>query len=107
MNEYQEAIERIKTIDLDVVLDKLGYNLAEDVSIYGIHDYPNLEMSGDIKALQELVGKATPKLVKGLSITHECLVGNCPYCGKLVLKASDKPNICSCGQKLKWNKEDE
>lgn len=105
MNKYQEAIKRIKTIDLDIVSDKLGYDFAEDVSIYGINDHPNLEMSGDIKTLEELVEKATPKLVKGISAIHECLVGNCPYCGRFVGKIGGKTNICECGQKLKWKKE--
>lgn len=48
------ALDRLKTIDLDYVLEKLGYEEAEEVSCYGIHDYPTLEMSGDIEVLKDV-----------------------------------------------------
>lgn len=58
MNKYQEALNRIKTIDIDLVQEEMGEKCL-DVSIYGIHDYPTLEMSGDIDTLQEAIDKAS------------------------------------------------
>ena len=49
------ALERLRTINLDIVLDELGYEKAESVSDYGIHDYPTLEMSGDLDVFAELI----------------------------------------------------
>lgn len=49
------ALERLRTINLDIVLDELGYEKAESVSCYGIHDYPTLEMSGDLDLFEELI----------------------------------------------------
>lgn len=48
------ALKRIQTINLDYVLEKLGYEGAEEVSCSGIHDYPTLEMSGDIEVLKDV-----------------------------------------------------
>jgi hypothetical protein len=48
-----EALERLSNINLDIVLDELGYALADKISPYGIHDYPSLEMSGDIKTIKQ------------------------------------------------------
>lgn len=61
MNEYQDALDRIKSINLDKVLDTCGYEVADEISDYGIHDHPNLEMSGDIDTLQRLIDKGIPK----------------------------------------------
>lgn len=58
------------------------------------------------ETLQELVDKATPTEVVGLSLTHDGHVGNCPYCAKFVRVRGEKPNICECGQKLIWNKKE-
>lgn len=48
------ALARLQTINLDYVLEKLGYEEAEEISCYGIHDYPTLEMSGDIEVLKDV-----------------------------------------------------
>lgn len=64
MNKYQESLNRLANIDLDYVLEKLGYEGAEKVSFYGINDYPNLEKQGDIDLLQELVDKATAEQIE-------------------------------------------
>ena len=58
------------------------------------------------RPLQELVDKATPKKPKGVSLTHNGRVGNCPFCNKLVVEFDNKPNICECGQRLDWNREE-
>jgi hypothetical protein len=55
MNKELEALNRLKTINLDIVLDKLGGDIACDVSIYGIHDFPTLEMSGDLQTLEKAI----------------------------------------------------
>lgn len=60
-----------------------------------------------IDVLPELVDKATPKKPKGISITHDGRVGNCPNCNKLVRECDYKADICECGQALDWSDEDE
>lgn len=52
---YQGALDRLKSIDLDYVSRKLSPKQLENVSDYSIHDYPRLEMMGDIETLQKLI----------------------------------------------------
>lgn len=100
--DYEGALLRLSSIDLDFVLDKLGYKDADKVSDYGICDYPNLEMQKDLDCIAELVKKSTPTKPKGLSVTHEGKVGNCAYCGKFITNHEPKANICECGQVQDW-----
>ena len=58
------------------------------------------------ETLQELVDKATPKRVVGLSITYDGLVGNCPSCKKFVRQQDSKPNLCECTQQIDWSQDD-
>lgn len=53
--ECVAALQRLRTINLDIVLDELGYEKAESVSFYGMNDYPTLEMSGDLDLFEELI----------------------------------------------------
>lgn len=53
--DYQGALDRLKSIDLDYVARKLNLEQLENVSDYSIHDYPRLEMMGDIEMLQKLI----------------------------------------------------
>lgn len=57
MNKYQNALDRLSNIDLDRVLEVVNYDYetAALISDYGLSDYPNLEMSGDLKTLQNLI----------------------------------------------------
>lgn len=101
-NKYQVALNRIKTIDLDIIED---LRTRYEQSYYGIHDYPTLEMSGDIKTLQELVNKETPmKVTEKLDapVSHE-QYRKCPKCKDLVARMY---SYCPfCGQKLDWSDE--
>ena len=54
-SDYQGALDRLKSIDLDYVARKLSPKQLENVSDYSIHDYPRLEMTGDIEMLQKLI----------------------------------------------------
>lgn len=54
-SDYQGALDRLKSIDLDYVARKLNLEQLENVSDYSIHDYPRLEMMGDIETLQKLI----------------------------------------------------
>lgn len=54
-NECKQSLRNLENINLDVVLDELGYEKAEEISIYGINDYPTLEKQGDIEVLRELI----------------------------------------------------
>ena len=102
MNKYQEALNRIKTIDLDIIED---LRTRYEQSYYGIHDYPTLEMSGDIKTLQELVDKETPKKVKIKEFDNGEYGAYCPSCNS-GLPFHWKMKYCpSCGQKLDWSEE--
>lgn len=69
---YQNALDRLSSVDLDFVLDKLGYEVANQISTYGIHDYPNLEMQGDLNLLQECLDKLV-LLEKLFDKACECL----------------------------------
>lgn len=53
--DYQGALDRLKSIDLDYVSRMLNSEQLENVSDYSIHDYPRLEMMGDIETLQNLI----------------------------------------------------
>lgn len=57
MNKYQGALDRLSSIDLDKVLEVVDYDypMANRISNYGISDYPNLEMNGDLAILQNLI----------------------------------------------------
>lgn len=50
-----QALKNLENINLDIVLDELGYEKAEQVSWYGMNDYPTLEKQGDIDVLRELI----------------------------------------------------
>ena len=54
-NECKQSLRNLENINLDIVLDELGYEKAEEVSVYGINDYPTLEKQGDIDVLKELI----------------------------------------------------
>ena len=111
MNKYQDALDRLKHINLDLILEKLGHEVADEVSDYGMCDYPNLEMSYDIEAIQELVKRATPKKpinkTKNSNIHYEnCDIVICPHCGKR-LKLKSKGKHCDkCGGALDWSDEE-
>ena len=57
-SDYQGALDRLKSIDLDYVAKVLNPEKLENVSDYSIHDYPRLEMMGDIETLQKLIDNA-------------------------------------------------
>lgn len=103
MNKYQESLDRIKTIDLDIIED---LQTRYEQSHYGIHDYPTLEMSGDIKKLQELVDKETPmNAVEQWEDLNSCeKYYKCPKCKLIVSRMC---LYCPfCGQKLDWSDTD-
>ena len=45
-NKYQDALDRLANIDLDVVSDLLPLNKSTLISDYAINEYPNLEKQG-------------------------------------------------------------
>lgn len=53
--QCEQALRNLETINLDIVLEELGYEKAEKVSWYGMNDYPTLEKQGDIDVLRELI----------------------------------------------------
>ena len=59
---------------------------------------------GTVEEFKALKEKNTPKKVKGISLTHEGHVGNCPTCGKFIRYCEQK-TYCVCGQKLDWGNE--
>jgi len=84
MNENEQAIIDLKSLD----------NQAD---LYGFQiNSINLAIS----ALE----KQDSKKVKGISVTHEGYVGNCPLCGKFI-RYKENTHFCNhknCGQKLNW-----
>ena len=89
MNKYMQALD-VLSIDTTPI--------QEDEYLFNIKNAQRYCLN----IIQELVDKATPAEVVGLSSTYDGLVGNCPYCANFVIEWSDKPNICECGQKLIW-----
>lgn len=80
--EYQNALDRISSIDLDMALDAVNYDYekADLISDYGISSYPNLEMSGDLETLQNLIDMNE---VNSLALELACkeltkITGSCP-----------------------------
>lgn len=55
--QCEQALRALETINLDIVLEELGYEKAEMVSWYGMNDYPTLEKQGDIDILRELINE--------------------------------------------------
>ncbi len=47
------------------------------------------------------------KKVKGISVSHEGRVGNCPNCNALVAEFEDNEKCEKCGQKLDWSTEND
>ena len=62
-------------------------------------DYEDI---GTVSEFRELKEKATAKKVKGISLTHESRVGNCPYCHQFVMEKYDK-SCPKCGTNLDWS----
>lgn len=94
MNKYQDALDRLKHINLDLILEKLGHEVADEVSDYGMCDYPNLEMSYDIEAIQELVDRATPVAIEMRNDGFHC-----PNCGAKIQSRLFYTFFCNeCGQ---------
>ena len=60
---YQGALDRLKSINLDYVSRKLSLEQLENVSDYSIHDYPKLEMMGDIETLQKLIDTSNKRKI--------------------------------------------
>lgn len=52
----------------------------------------------------EAVKRQIPTKVRGISVTHEGYVGNCPLCGNFITYLENKRfcNKDDCGQALKW-----
>lgn len=93
MNDIDNPLEKIKVEQaLRSEMMKLEYRKKNKPKEINILDYTV------IAALE----KQIPKSPKGLSITFEGKVGNCPSCNKLVRESDEKPNICNCGQRLEW-----
>lgn len=106
MSKYQESLDRLATIRLDLIED--GETKLKQ-SIYGIHDNADLEMTGDLQTLQELVDKETPikpdydkfyAMDRGFIKEYYC--PKCRHEKVFVNRFEDK--YChNCGQKLDWS----
>jgi hypothetical protein len=96
-SKEQDSLDRLSNIDLGIVLDKLGYEIATEISPYGIHDYPCLEMSGDIKILQALVDKSIPMKP---TYPKEYPVPTCAVCGS---NLGDNKFCRECGREIDWS----
>jgi predicted SprT family Zn-dependent metalloprotease len=98
MNKYDTALYRIRGLILE------NGKIVENFS------------TSDVKTLQELVDKETPKKILEVSKEEYELSGYkycCPICGQLVGTITKDGNIepddycCSCGQKLDWRVKDD
>lgn len=48
----------------------------------------------------------TPRKPKGISITWDCRVANCPACNAFIREIEDENQCHKCGQRLDWSKDD-
>lgn len=91
-------------------LEQLGSMAMEYCEDYDwdenpIGDYKYIDEETLIQLKQpilEILERMTSMKPKGISITHEGRVGNCPHCHRLVREQSDNPKFCLCGQALEW-----
>lgn len=101
MNKYQEALNFLCDHAMEYIAD---FDWEEnDCGEYYPLDKDVLNANKSV--LQELVDKATPKKPKGISISYEGKLGNCPFCNRLVRLKDSKPNVCLCGQALDWSND--
>ena len=77
-------------------------NEAIEVAIASIEELEQYRAIGTVSEFRELKEKATAKKVKGISLTHESRVGNCPYCHQFVMEKYDK-SCPKCGTNLDWS----
>lgn len=87
MNKYQEALNNVKRVYVE------SEHYDEE----------------DIRLLQELVGKATPKKLKSKTDKDGRLLWVCPTCGDVYMKfwsdvetISCRKHCDECGQALDW-----
>lgn len=90
MNKYQKALDNVKAIEVESEECFYVCDLYED----------------DIKTLQELVDKETPK--KPIRFIYKFYVSpyKCPVC-KTIPHTCTQKYCDECGQKLDWSGEDE
>lgn len=88
MNKYQEALNNVKRVYVE------SEHYDEE----------------DIRLLQELVGKATPKKLKSKTDKDGRLLWVCPTCGDVYMKfwsdvetISCRKHCDECGQALDWS----
>ena len=74
---------------------------AYSMAIKALEEIQEYRAIGTVKEFKALKEKAKPMKVKGISLTHEGRVGNCPTCGKLV-RHQEQTVYCSCEQRLDW-----
>ena len=100
MNKYQEALDFLCNHAMEYVED---YDWQENYDCGEFRPLNEEDLNAHKSILQELVDKATPTKPKGLSISHDGRLGNCPNCNKIVREKDEKKNICVCGQALDWS----
>lgn len=101
MSKYQEALDEIGMQVNKAYIDSC-YEKATKQSMRKVEDIVGV----NIKILQELVDKATPK--KTIKRGRGC----CPNCGENLLGGHDLgqewiKHCFNCGQKLDWSEDDE
>ena len=98
MNNYQEAWEKI--LDHD---DKVWGQWTPPVRRILLENEKNGNLETEVKLIQELVDRATPKkVIKWLSNGS---MACCPWCHGAEY-AEQRPNYCHyCGQALDWSSE--
>lgn len=96
-NKYQESLDRLNTINM--------VNFIGDKELIKHKD-------NDIKTLQELVDKETPKKYKSKTDKDGRMIWVCPKCNEILVKfwsevetVSHLPYCYMCGQKLDWSDE--
>jgi hypothetical protein len=74
---------------------------ACDMAIKALEEIQQYREIGTIEEFKALKDKSVTKKVKGISLTYESRVGNCPNCNQFVVEKYDK-RCPKCRLELDW-----
>ena len=100
IQQYRAMEEKLRGITVKEVVEhfiKTVENQTEEEYTKG-----RILTNKEAEEWEQLKEKATAKKVRGISLTHEGRVGNCPSCGSFI-RNQEQTLYCDCGQHLDWS----
>lgn len=99
-NRCIEVLKKMKHIFTETCA-KIDENTALDMAIEAVKEIQQYRVIGTVEEFKALKDKRVTKKVKGISLTHESRVGNCPNCNQFVVEKYDK-RCPKCRFELDW-----